>query len=37
MPGGRVVSLFEGQVHALVTAVLLRVAGLNALDRNPQP
>jgi hypothetical protein len=27
----------EGQVHPLVPAVLLRLAGLNAFDLNPQP
>src|ERR1700692_4933033 len=29
--------LFEGEVHALVTSVLLRMARLDALDRNTEP
>jgi hypothetical protein len=36
MPGGRVASLFEREVHALMTGVLLRLAGPDALDRNAQ-
>jgi len=28
--------LFESQMHALVPAVLLRVAGFDALDANPE-
>ena len=28
---------FQREVHALMPAVLLRMAGANALDLNPQP